>query len=45
MALGLQAARDALILAYDQNVIDDEEFALLYDYNQLKPLYPYWKFD
>ena len=31
---GLQAVRDALIFAYAENVIDDEEFALLYDYNR-----------
>ena len=45
MAHGLEAVRNALLLAYDENIIDDEEFALLYDYNQSKPLYPYWKFD
>jgi SOS response regulatory protein OraA/RecX len=27
---GLQAVRDALIFAYAENLIDDEEFALLY---------------
>ena len=42
MALGLEAVRDALLLAYNESIIDDEEFALLYDYNQSKPLYPYW---
>ena len=46
MALhGLQAVQDALVLAYDENMIDDEEFVVLYDYNLSKPLYPYWKFD
>ena len=45
MALGLEAVRDALLLAYNESIIDDEEFALLYDYNQSKPLYPYWMFD
>ena len=42
---GLQAVRDALIFAYAENVIDDEEFALLYDYNRSKPLFPHWKFE
>jgi hypothetical protein len=42
---GLQAVRDALIFAYAENLIDDEEFALLYDHNRSKPLFPYWKFD
>jgi hypothetical protein len=31
---GLQAVRDALIFAYAENLIDDEEFALLYDHNR-----------
>lgn len=41
---GLQAARDALCIAYDQNVIDDLEFALLYDANKSREIFPYWKF-
>ena len=45
MVYGLEAVRDALLLAYNESIIDDEEFALLYDCNQSKPLYPYWKFD
>lgn len=42
---GLQAVRDALIFAYAENYISDGEFALLYDYNRSKPVFPYWKFD
>ncbi|CAB3982193.1 Hypothetical predicted protein [Paramuricea clavata] len=41
---GLQAVPDALIFAYAENLIDEEEFALLYDHNRSKPLFPYWKF-
>ena len=42
---GLQAVRDALTFAYAENVIDDVEFALLYDYNRSKPIFPYWKYE
>jgi hypothetical protein len=42
---GLQAARDALIFAHAENIIDDEEFVLLYDYNRSKTLFPHWKFN
>ena len=42
---GLQTVRDALTFAYAKNVIDDVEFALLYDYNRSKPIFPYWKYD
>ena len=41
---GLEAVRDALIVAHAEDMIDDEEFVLLYEYNQAKPVFPYWKF-
>ena len=41
---GLQAVRDALCLAYDQNWIDEFEFALLYDENSSREIFPYWKY-
>ncbi len=41
---GLQAVRDAFILAYAENVIEDEEFVSLYECNQSKPAFPYRKF-
>lgn len=38
--------REALLLAYDQGLINDEEFVLLYDINTSKNLdYPYWNYD
>ena len=40
---GLQAVRDALTFAYAKNVIDDVEFALLYDYNRSKPILEVWR--
>ena len=42
---GLHATHDALMLAYDENFIDDEEFVLLFNYNRSKALFPYWKFE
>ena len=42
---GLQAARDALTFAYADHLIDDVEFALLFDYNLSKSIYPYWKYE
>ena len=42
---GLQAVRDAVIFAYGENIIDDEEFALLYDCNRSRRLFPHWKFN
>jgi hypothetical protein len=42
---GLQSARDALTFAYADHLIDDVEFALLFDYNQSKSIYPYWKYE
>ena len=41
---GLEAVRDALIVAHAEDMIDDEEFVLLYEYNQATPVFPYWKF-
>ena len=42
---GLQAVREALLLAFDQNIIDEYEFALLYDANSSREVFPYWKFE
>jgi len=44
MASGLQAVRDALVLAHAVNLFDDVEFALLFDINSSKPVFPHWKF-
>ena len=38
--------REALVLAYDQNLIDTDEFCLLYDINTSRNLdYPYWNYN
>lgn len=41
---GLKTVREALLLSYQQGFIDDIEFAVLYDVNQSREVYPYWKF-
>ena len=42
---GLRSVREALLLAYGTNVIDSLEFAVSYDGNSSRELFPYWKFD
>ena len=42
---GLAAVRDALNIAFAENLIDDVEFAVLYDANRGKQSFPYWKYD
>ena len=41
----LATFRDALLLAHYQKIIDDVEFAVLYDADLSKPVFPYSKFD
>ena len=42
----LQSASDALVVSYFESYITDEEFMLLYDANQSKPIFLYIdKFD
>ena len=36
MALGLQAVWDSLVLAYNESIIDNKEFALLYNYKSIQ---------
>ena len=37
--------REILLLSYDDNLIDDEEFVLLYDSSKSKnPDFPYWNY-
>ena len=40
----LRALREQLLNSY-VDIIGAEEFSLLYDINQSKDIYPYWKFD
>ena len=42
---GLAAVRDALNIAFAENLIDDVEFAVLYDANRTKQSFPYRKYD
>ena len=43
---GLRETRELLLLAYQGDYIDDEEFCLLYDINQSQNLdYPYWNYE
>ena len=38
--------RNALVIAYADGFLDDEEFFILYDYYQpANPPFPYWNFD
>jgi len=42
---GLKNLRDFSIYAYAENIIDDTEFFLIYDYAFSKEIYPYKHFD
>ena len=45
MASGvLNAVRDALVTANSYDIIDDDDFLLLYDAYSSKPVFSYWKF-
>ena len=41
---GLSTVRDALVTANVYNLIDDDEFVLLYDAYSSRAIFPYWKF-
>ena len=43
--LSLQDVRNATVIAYWLNCIDDVDFAFLYDYCDSRPHFPYWKFE
>lgn len=45
MAVGLRHVRDALVIAHDEGIIDDEEFVVLYEENFSREIFPYWKYD
>ena len=42
---GLKAVRDLLLWSYFDDLMDDDEFLMLYDDNSSKDIYPYWKFN
>ena len=41
----LRTVREQILFAYAENITDADEFLLLYDANQSKPIYPYWKYN
>ena len=43
--LSLQDVRNATVISYGLNCIEDVDFACLYDYCDSRPLFPYWKFE
>ena len=43
--MSLATVRDALLISRYQNIIDDVEFALLYDESSSRPTFPYSKFE
>ena len=42
---GLHSVRDVLLVSYFDDVIDDEEFTLLYEENYSRGIFPYCKYD
>ena len=40
----LRDVREAITFTYANDLIDDVEFALLYDVNSSKDVFPHWKF-
>ena len=40
----LRALREQILISYAYDVIDSDEFVLLYDANQSKDIYPYWNY-
>ena len=45
MANSLQSVRETLVFAYFDDIIDEEEFAGLYEENVSREVFPYWKYD
>ena len=44
--MSFQDVRNALVMAYADDLLDDGEFLFLYDYYEpINPSYPYWDFD
>ena len=43
--LSLRVIREQILFAYTENMIDADEFLLLYDINQSKAIYPLWKYN
>ena len=44
--MSFEEVRNALVIAFADGYLNEEEFSILYDYYQsVNPLYPYWEFD
>ena len=42
----LRSVRECLLFGFEENLLNDEEFILLYDMNASKnPDFPYWQYD
>nr|XP_047145960.1 uncharacterized protein LOC124818887 [Hydra vulgaris] len=41
----LKTARDSLLIAYSEDIIDDCEFALLYQLSYSRDIYPHWDYN
>ena len=41
----LKWSRNSLLLSCVENIINEDEFALLYELNNSKEIYPFWKYD
>ena len=41
----LKWAINSLLLSYVENITDEDEFVLLYELNNSKEMYPFWKYD
>ena len=41
----LGVLRETLTIAYSEDILDPVEYALLYDINKSREVYPHWKFD
>ena len=41
----LKRVRNDLLLTYVENVIDEDEFVLLYELNNSREIYPFWKYN
>ena len=40
----LKETKDALLVAYVDDIIDDVEFTILFDLNKSREIFPYWKY-
>ena len=41
----LRAVREQILISFAEDIIDAEDFVLLYNANKSKAIYPYWKYE